>query len=385
MEVRRAYKYRIYPSKTQEEKLNCYLIECKNTWNKLLQNVKEHYSNTDKFPSKADLCKHIKNSKMFSQVAQNVTDRITKAIRLMIRKKKLGNKAGFPRFKSIERMKSFTYPQFGFKLNDKKLELSDIGEINIRKHRELNGKIKTLTIKKTLSAKWYAIFTTINEISVKANKGGEIGIDLGVENFAYLSDGKVIENPRYLKKAEKNLKKRQRKLCKKKKGSKNRRKARLSLAVSYEKLKNKRRDFLHKITSGLVKEYSLIKLEKLNVKHLSQGFLAKNILDCSWAEFNNILSYKAEEAGSELVLVNPAKTSQKCSSCSLINKKTLSERWHKCLCGASMHRDLNAAINILHKAKCFDLTSDVKQINILQKVPLGKGKLTPMEKKPLLN
>ena len=279
-----------------------------------------------------------------------MADRLAKALKGVIARKRAGAKAGFPRFKPIERMKSFTYPQFGFEF-DSRLELSSIGEIPIRKHREIKGKIKTLTIKKSPSGKWFAVFTSEAENALPCRKEGPTaGIDLGIEYFAYLSNGTTVENPRHLKKAGQTLKEAQRKLSRKKKAGKNRRKAKLKVAAAYEKLANRRRDFLHKLSRKLVEKYSFIAMESLNIKGMAKGFLAKSILDCGWAEFLGMLRYKAEDAGCEIVLVNPAHTTQKCSSCGSVRKKALAERQHRCSCGASMHRDLNAAINILRRA-----------------------------------
>ncbi|MCX6768362.1 MAG: transposase [Candidatus Micrarchaeota archaeon] len=165
-----------------------------------------------------------------------------------------------------------------------------------------------------------------------------------------MSDGTVFENPRHLEHAEERLRDVQRRLSRKKKGSENRRKARVKVAMAYEKLTSKRRDFLHKTSRKLVGKYSFIAMEDLNIVGMAKGFLAKSILDCSWAEFAGMLRYKAEEAGCEVVLVAPAHTSQTCSSCGSVRKKSLAERWHECACGTSIHRDLNAAINILKRA-----------------------------------
>jgi putative transposase len=350
MGMMRAWKYRLYPSKAQKQDLDLYLSECKDQWNKVLEFTKQHYKETGKFPTRSQLHILTKGSTIFSQVTQNVNERLLKSLKGTVSRKKAGKKAGFPRFKSIDRMKSFTYPQFGFKLGDK-LNLSGIGSIAIRRHRDIQGKIKTLTVKKTISGKWYAIFTSeLESESHKKGQGPEVGLDLGIEHFAHLSNGTSIENPRHLKKAEKMLKKRQKKLSKKQKGSSNRRKARLRLACAFERLTDSRRDFLHKLTRKLVEKYSLLALENLNVAGMARGFLAKHVLDCSWAEFLSMLTYKAEEAGCEIVLVDPAHTTQECSSCGHIQKKTLAERRHDCSCGANMHRDLNAAINILAKA-----------------------------------
>ncbi|MFH1394346.1 MAG: transposase [Candidatus Micrarchaeota archaeon] len=351
MKVIRAWKYRIYPSKIQERELFDSLEQCKNLWNSLLDHTKTCYKETGRFPTRKQLYLLTKETSLFSQVSQNVADRLVKSLKGMISRRKAGKKAGFPRFKSIERVTSFTYPQFGFKL-DKKLQLSKIGSLAIKKHRHIQGKIKTLTVKKTHSGKWFAVFTSeLEKTKPGKSRKPAVGIDLGIETFAYLSDGKTVENPRHLKQAEQKLAESHRQLSRKKKGSRNRRKAKLNVAIAYEKLTNRRRDFLHKASRVLAGNYSLIAMEDLRVGNMSKGLLAKHVLDCSWAEFSSMLRYKAEEAGSEVILVNPAHTTQECSSCGLIRKKTLAERWHECSCGASMHRDFNAARNIL--ARCW--------------------------------
>jgi putative transposase len=350
MRITRAWKYRIYPSKSQENILYKHLHECKTLWNSLLEYTKKHHGETGRFPDRKQLYLQTKGTPIFSQVAQNVADRLAKSLKGMNARKEAGKKAGFPRFKPIERIKSFTYPQFGFKLGGR-LELSGIGSISIKKHRELQGKVKTLTIKKSPSGKWYAVFATETEMALPERKEGpKVGIDLGIEHFGYLADGEIIANPRHLLHSEEKLKEAQRQLSGKKKGSRNRRKARSRVAMAHERLANRRRDFLHKISRKLVERYSLIAMEDLDTNGLSRGFLAKHVLDCAWAEFAGMLRYKAEEAGCEVVLVNPAHTTQRCSNCGLVRKKSLAERWHSCPCGASMHRDLNAAINILQRA-----------------------------------
>jgi putative transposase len=229
-----------------------------------------------------------------------VADRLVKSLRGVIVRKKAGIKAGFPRFKPIERMKSFTYPQFGFRLGER-LVLSGLGSISIKKHRQMQGKTKILTIKKTPSGKWFAIFTTDTEkVPSPCKNGPAAGLDLGVEQFAYLSNGEVIENPRHLGQAEEHLKETHRQLSSKKKGSKNRQKAKHRLVIAYEKLTNRRRDFLHKTSRRLVNAYSFLALENLNVAGLAGGYLAKSVLDCSWAEFIGMIRYKAEDAGCDV-------------------------------------------------------------------------------------
>jgi putative transposase len=350
MERVRSWKFRLYPTKEQEKEFQEHLFECKNLWNSLLDYTKNHYEKSGNFPTRNQLYALTKKkTSLFSQVAQNVADRLAKSLKTMGIKKKKGIKAGFPRFKPIERMKSFTYPQFGFKVGNK-LRLSGIGEISIKKHRKMKGKIKTLTVRATPSEKWFAVFTSKIEIAYRRTNNSGVGMDLGVEHFAHMSNDEIIENPRYLQRAEERLRGVQRRLSRKRKGSKNRKKTKLRVALIHERTVNSRRDFLHKTSRMLVESYSLIAMEDLKIQRLAQSFLAKHILDCSWAEFTGMLHYKAEEAGSEVILVNPAHTSQECSNCGSIRKKTLAERQHKCPCGADMHRDLNAAKNILKRA-----------------------------------
>jgi putative transposase len=274
-------------------------------------------------------------------------------------------RAGFPRFKNIDRVKSLHYPQSGFCLKEK-LKVSPFGEINIKKHREMKGKIKTLTLKKEPSGKWYAIFTAEEEPKpISENNGTQVGIDLGLINFAVFSDGKTIKNPRHLKKHEEKLKKKDYKLSKKKKGSKNSKKEKRKSAVVHEKVKHIRKDFLHKLSKELVYDHSLIVLEDLSIQDMAQENYGKSINDAGWSEFANMLAYKAESAGCRVMFVNPKNTTKECSDCRSMIEKELWERQHNCpSCGLSMNRDLNAAINILKRAI---LSIDICDVNFRQR------------------
>jgi putative transposase len=270
-----------------------------------------------------------------------------------LRQRKRGVKCGFPRFKSIDRMKSLHYPQYGFGfLLDERLKVTPFGEIAIKRHREITGRIKTLTLKKEASGKWFAIFCveTPKEIQ-KENKGEAVGIDLGLKTFATLSNGLQVQNPRHLMKHEDRLAFIQRKFSKKKKRSKSRKRAKVKVAKLHEKISDCRRDFLHKTSTELVGDYSIIALEKLATKKMSEGNYGKFINDAGWNMFANMLAYKAEGAGCSVVFVNPENTSQECSNCHQIVRKDLAERMHNCpFCGLYIDRDLNAARNILTRA-----------------------------------
>ena len=192
----KTYKFRIYPSKKQELQLKEHLWIAKNIWNELLAYSKDYYQKTGKFPSKSELQMLSKGKGLFSQTQQNVAHKVSNSIFRVFKLKKKGVKCGFPRFKSIDRMKSLLYPQSGFKL-DKKLKVTPFGEISIKEHREIEGNIKTLTLKREPSGKWFAIFCTECESKTpRINRGEQIGIDLGLKTFATLSNGEIIKNPR---------------------------------------------------------------------------------------------------------------------------------------------------------------------------------------------
>jgi putative transposase len=353
MNVIRAWKFRLYPTKKQRQEMQTHLWLSKNLWNDGLELAKRLYGDYQKFPTRQAYQEISKNSGLYSQVAQDVFIRLDLAIKAKVRRKKAGVKGGFPRFKSIERMKSLHYPQSGFKLMpNKKLNVSPFGLINIKQHRPVEGKIKTLTLKREPTGKWYAILTSEAETrAVPKNNGSQIGIDLGLKTFATLSDGTAIRNPRHLKKYEDKLAFAQRKKDMKKKGSRNRNKVRRKVAILHEKVKNIRRDFLHKLSSRWVHSYSLIALEDLASQKMAERQFGKSINDAGWSEFISMLSYKAESAGSRVVLVDPENTTKQCSRCGVLTKKELWERQHDCpSCGLSMDRDLNAAINILKRA-----------------------------------
>ncbi|MFH0817126.1 MAG: transposase, partial [Candidatus Micrarchaeota archaeon] len=178
-------KFRLYPSKAQEKQLNSHLWKSKDSWNEMLEFVKGFYKDYGRFPTKKTLREFVKYSGLYSQVGQELVDRLCDSLW-----KKSSPKAGFPRFKPFDRMKSLVYPQFGFSLGEK-LKVTPFGEISIKKHREIKGVIKTLTLKRESSGKWYALFCVQEEKCVpKENNGEKVGIDLGLTNFAALSNGR---------------------------------------------------------------------------------------------------------------------------------------------------------------------------------------------------
>lgn len=363
--VIRNYKFRIYPNREQERKLLRWLETCRRIYNEALAQRKEAWEQENRSVTRVKQQVWLKETKkennffkeVHSQVAQEVLFRVERAFGGFFRRVKKGETPGYPRFKGKGRYKSFTFTQFGDGLGasfqNGKLKLSKIGLVKITLHREIPGTIKTVTIQCNSSGEWYAIFSVeIVSGMMRANSGPPVGLDVGLEKFAALSDGWTIDNPRYLKRTEKRLKHAQRALSRKEKGSRNREKARLKVARLHAKIRSQRQDFLHKVSHKLVNTYSLIAVEDLAVKNMVKNYrLAKSISDAGWSEFLAMLCYKAEEAGSRVVKVNPSGTSQECSRCGATVVKNLSVRVHECPhCGLVLDRDINAARNILAKA-----------------------------------
>jgi putative transposase len=348
----RAYKFRLYPTKVQEKNLNTHRYISKTLWNCLLEFAIKRYEETGKFPTMSQLQSETKNTGLYSQSAQEVSHRLHNSLIRCFRMRKQGKKAGFPRFKNIDRAKSIYYPQSGFSITGKKLNVTPFGEINMVIHRPIEGTIKTLSLKRESSGKWFAIFIVEKEDMPFVSNGKEqIGIDLGLKTFATLSNGIKIDNPRHLKQYEKRLAFMQRQLSRKKKGGTNRFEAKRKVANIYEKIQNTRADFLHKLSMQLVNAYSLIGLEKLQTQEMTERAYGKQINDAGWNRFANMLTYKAGNAGCQIVFVDAKGTSKTCHVCGNRQDMPLYERTYVCdNCGSVTDRDINASINILHKA-----------------------------------
>ncbi len=347
----RAYKFRLYPSKQQEKLICQHLEDSRLLWNSMLEQSKKKYEAERVFFSKSELQLMVRGSPLYSQTAQAVCHRLHAAIRAKVTAKKQGRNFGFPRFKPNGRSKSLYYPQFGFHLKGK-LSVTPFGEIAIKKHRGIKGSIRTLAIKRESSSKFFAIFCAeAEEAPAKINIGPKVGVDLGLKSLATLSDGRIIQNPRHLKRHEEKLAFLQRDLSKKRKGGRNRQKAKLKVARAYENMANARHDFLHKAANSLLSSYSFIALEQLHAQEMAQKNFGKWINDAAWNMFSHILAYKAGSAGCKVVFVNPEGTTKECSACGTQVQKSLRDRVHSCpACGLTIDRDLNASINILKRA-----------------------------------
>jgi putative transposase len=357
MLIRKTFQFRLYPTKKQKGLLQRHLEECRYLYNTLLEQRIVAYEELEMTLSKYDqmmflpLLKEERASlnNVHSQVLQNVVDRLDKAFQGFFRRCKQGEKPGFPRYRGTHRYNSFCYPQSGFALEGSDLKLSKIGKIRVKCHRPIEGVVKTCTIRRNAAGDWEVSLSCEVLVMPLAQKEEEIGIDMGLERFAVFSDNNVVDNPRFFKQGHKRLSKAQRKLSKLEKGSKERRKAGKVVAKTHEKICNQRKDFCHKEARKIVSQYQRIYIEDLEVKKMMErSHFARSIADASWSQFCQFLTYKAEEAGRELKLVNPAYTTQICSQCQHLEAKKLKDREHCCsCCGYRTSRDHNAARNIL--------------------------------------
>ena len=353
----KAYRYRLFPTKSQVSQMEQTLEICRWVYNETLAMRKNAWEQEQRHISYYESKRQIplwkkerpELSMVYSQVLQNVTLRVDLAFKAFFRRLKSGEKPGYPRFKGKGRYDSFTYPQYGFKLDGDRLHLSKIGDVKIVLHRPIEGTIKTLTIRRSATGKWYACFSVEYDPTPAPQKESVVGIDVGLESFATLSNGEKIENPRFFRTDEKALAKAQRKLSKAEKGTPERKKARKIVAHVHERIANRRLNFAHQTSRKVVDRFGTIVFEDLNITNMQKNHhLAKSIADVAWNMFITITESKAEDAGSRVILVNPRNTSQICSRCGMIVAKTLSDRVHSCPhCGLVMDRDQNAAINIM--------------------------------------
>ncbi|MEX2704896.1 MAG: RNA-guided endonuclease InsQ/TnpB family protein [Candidatus Freyrarchaeum guaymaensis] len=319
--VQLTYKFRLYPKPEHEEKLLETLELCRQTYNHFLAqwNRKERIPSRLELQSQLPKLKIVKRelNKVYSKVLQMVLYQLYSNLRALSQLKKNGKRVGRLRLKGKGRFKTFVYNQSGFKLikTGKRLDLlrlSKIGDIPIRVHRKVEGAIKQVIVKKHNSGKWFACMCVEKEVRVTRREPKKaIGIDVGIKHFLTDSDGRQIENPRFYERTLERIRILHRNLSRKKKGSKNREKARVKLARAYEKLVNQRNDFLHKLSRFYVDNYNVICVEKLNIKGMVRNHnLAGKILDASWGKFIRLLHEKAERATCVVVGVNPRGASE---------------------------------------------------------------------------
>lgn len=360
----KAYKFKLRrPSKHLIAELEQMLDLCRELYNAALQERRDAYRTQHKsiryFDQSAQL-KAIRQERpdigrFYAMVFEECLRRAARTYEAFFQRCCKGQTPGFPRFKSRDRYNSFTYRRSGFKLEGDKLTLSKLGSVRLRLSRRVEGKIRNVTIKRQTDG-WFAVLLVDNNYSsFIARTGDSVGLDVGIENLATLSTGEVIENPEFFRASARRLKIAARKVSKRRLRGSNRRKAVRTLRRVHQKIANQRRDFFHKAANGIIREFDEIAVEDLNIAGMVKNHhLAKSISDAAWHTFIRILTLKAESAGRRVWKVPAQFTSQDCSRCGERVKKSLATREHRCIgCGLVLHRDHNAAINILARAEPF--------------------------------
>ena len=365
----KAYKYRLYPNKKQEEQISKTFGCCRFVYNQMLAKRIDDYKQENKSMSKIDMnnyCNRVmkKEFEWLKEVDKwaltNSIYNLDEAYKNFFRRIKQGQGVGFPKFKSKKNNRNsyktnFSNGNIKVDFTNNKIQLPKLKWIKAKVHREFVGKIKSATISQTPSGKYFVSILVDTENVQLPKLNTKVGIDLGLKDFAITSDGEVFDNPKWLRKQEQKLKKAQRNLSRKKKGSKNREKARIKVAKIHEKIANQRKDYLHKISSYITNENQVIVIEDLKVRNMMGNHkLAKAIGEVSWYEFRTMLEYKCEWKGRQLIIAptNYA-SSQLCSNCGNKSQQTkdLSCRTYVCeKCGMILDRDINASINLLKLA-----------------------------------
>ena len=379
--MRKAYRFRIYPSEEQRRILERTLQTCRILYNNLLAERRDTYREIGRSPSYCEQKRNLVERKLVnpymrqvhSQVLQDVALRLERAFENFFVRTKKGQRAGYPRFKGRNRYDSFTYPQYGngVLLRNGGLVLSKIGDVRIFQHRPIppNTAVKTCTIRRDVD-KWYACFTVEMEETATPPRHPktQVGVDLGLNSLLTLSNGEKVQPPKFLRKMERKLKREQRRLSRKEKHSKNWTRQSMRVAKVHRKVRLQRMDFNHKLSRMLVNRFDVIIFERLRIQNMLKNHqLAKSIADAGWGQLQAFTSYKAGGAGAVVKFVDPYDTTADCSKCGFHVPKTLSKRVHECPnCGFMLDRDWNAALNILNR------------------VGWGTAELTPGEIQPLL-
>jgi putative transposase len=362
----RTFEYRLFVNKDQSRKLMACLRESRGIYNQMLETVKTHYAEQGTFPSKYDLEKAFKGQgeHVPATTLQMLADRLTKSLkRFLAAKENNIPDIGFPRFKKPNRWHSIQLRQYGkdcYLHEDTKhlIVPKKLGKsLKIKLHRPFEGTPKTVHLVHRADGHWYALLVCETEPATEHIPSScshrDIGIDVGLKSFLTDSEGNTVDNPRFYRTSQRTLRRKQRTLCRRKKGSNRRRKAAKNTAQTHLKIARQRRDFHSKTAKQYADNYHHIAVEKLSIDNMVKNHcLAKSIMDASWGAFLAILTEKAERAGHCVIRVNPRFTSQKCFHCGEIVQKSLSVRTHVCpFCGYVADRDVNAAQNILKRAR----------------------------------
>lgn len=353
-----AYKYRLYPNKTQQTLLNKTMGCVRFFWNQQVATFKTYNKETNpkpNFKTSTELRNEIEWMKEVSAAAIQQKEIDFKEYRKQLFSKSRKKKIGFPSFKKKNNRQSYRLPNQKFKIIENKIQLEKIGKVKMVVDRELpGGKLMSVTISKNPSGQYFASILIETKINHKQKTNKEVGLDLGIKTFSTQSDGIEINNPKFLNKNQVKLRRLQQHLSRKVKGSNRRNKCRLKIAKLHQSITNQRDWFLHNYSTQLINNYDKIYIEDLNVSGMVKNHcLAGAISDVSWSKFTSMLIYKADWYGKDVVKINRFYASSKTCKCGVKNNDLkLSDReWICKSCGSINQRDLLAANNILKEGR----------------------------------
>jgi len=348
------WKCRLLPSKGQHDKLRSALDHTRDLYNAALAERIDCYRKTGKGRSFFDQAKGLTELRAdpawatYSVAMQRwPLKQVDLAFAAFFRRfKAKDGKAGFPRFRGREWFKTFGFGDHsGWGLVGCRLRMKGIGSVRIHLHRPISSAPIACKVKRE-GRNWYALLT-VETPCAAGHTGPAVGIDMGITTLAALSTGELIASARPARRAEREMRRRQRHAARCKRGSGGRRKAKERVASLHAKIARVRDNHLHQVSASLAKRFSVIAVEKLNIKGLAGGMLAKHVHDAAWGRLNEFIGYKAVRAGGRRVEVDPNFTSQECPDCGVIKGKDLSERVHRCPCGCVLPRDVASGMVIL--------------------------------------
>lgn len=351
-QIRKTYKYRLYRCDKKDRKLRHMIFVASTVWNHMLALQRRYYRLTGKYIRLNQMNEHVLKLRktlrysfwkdLHSQACQDVCRRIDDAYQRFFNK--LVQRP--PKFKKARKYRSFTFPQKGFKVEGYAVVIGGT-KYKFVKHREMNGQVKTLTIKRDVAGHLWLIFSVIEEISIEESSTGKIGgFDFGLKTFLTDDEGRQHTSPLFFTRELNSLRKLNRRLSKKAVGSRRFKRARQALAKTYIGIANKRRDHHFKLAHELCDEYSTLVFEDLNLRGM-KAMWGRKVSDLGFSSFMSILEWVAFKRGKSIIRIDRfTPTSQICSGCGQRHSLTLRDRTLKCDCGLVIDRDHNAAINI---------------------------------------
>lgn len=351
----RSYRYPLYATKAYRAVLTSWLEMCRQLYNAALQERRDawrmQHVSVSRFRQQKELTQlRAEDSEIEAVpavVERSALRRVDLAHQSFFRRCKAGENPGYPRFRSRDRYRSFTVPNGKFLVDGNRVRIPRIGWVRFHRYRDLGGPARELRVVRTAKG-WAVCFVCdMGPAPEKVEIRSAVGIDLGLTSFVTLSTGEAVDNPRYFKKAEDLIARRQRSLSRKRRGSNGRLRAKCLVGAAYEHVRNQRLDFCCKLAVWLFANYDLVAHEDLNLVALHRGFLRKSVNDAAWGVLLRCLASKAEEAGKWDVGTDPRGTTTECSGCHVDTPMTLKERVHRCACGLVLPRDHNSAINVL--------------------------------------